>query len=259
MTESRSSSQELFFLYELAKALAASIELGEATENVIDGTCALLGTEQGFLYTVDPTGTLVPHASRGLPEADLRALVGQVQPAVAERRALAIEHPHNPQGAILVAPLLARNAVQGLVGVGTAYARRFTPQEQERLASVAHLASLALENARMHEKVQREVAVLRRLIQAAQRMAAGQLSAEEAAELEKIEGWDEISHLGKAFGQMAQQVIQREDDLRREVAQLRFEIDETRKARQVAEITETQYFQELRQKAKELRKPGPGQ
>ncbi len=256
MTETQSSSQELFFLYQLAQAVAASIELGEVTENVIDGTCALLGTEQGMLYAVDATGALVPQAGRGLSDADLRQLVPRLLPAVARRRALAVEHPHNPAGAVLVAPLLARGAVQGLLGVATAYPRRFTAAEEERLASVAHLASLALENARLHDRVQRELAMLKRLIAAAQRMEAGELTPAEAAELQQIEGWDEIGHLGQAFGRMAEQVMQREDDLRRQVAQLRFEVDESRRARQVAEITETQYFQELRQKARSLRQSG---
>ena len=38
-----------------------------------------------------------------------------------------------------------------------------------------------------------------------------------------------------------------------EIQVLRIEIDEVKKSRQVSEITETEYFQELRKKAKELR------
>ena len=45
----------------------------------------------------------------------------------------------------------------------------------------------------------------------------------------------------------------REEKLRQEIAQLRIEIDQTRRARQVAEITDTQYFQKLQEKARELR------
>jgi len=41
--------------------------------------------------------------------------------------------------------------------------------------------------------------------------------------------------------------------LRQEVQQLRIGIDEAKKVRQVAEITETDYFQDLRQRTQGLR------
>jgi len=118
---------------------------------------------------------------------------------------------------------------------------------------VANLASLAIENARLHEKVQRELALMRRLIEVAQKIEAGELGVEEAAELAKVGGWDEISHLGQAFGRMAQQVMQREEQLKRQVEELRIQIDQAKKIRQVAETTESEYFQELRRKVKQLR------
>jgi hypothetical protein len=50
----------------------------------------------------------------------------------------------------------------------------------------------------------------------------------------------------------------REQRLKQEVQQLRIEIDEARTARQVAEITETDYFQDLQRKADQLRiRPDP--
>lgn len=45
----------------------------------------------------------------------------------------------------------------------------------------------------------------------------------------------------------------REEKLRAEIAKLRIEIDESRRASQVAEITDTQYFRNLQDKAKQLR------
>jgi GAF domain-containing protein len=45
----------------------------------------------------------------------------------------------------------------------------------------------------------------------------------------------------------------REQRLSEQVRQLRIEIDQTKKARQVAEITDTDYFRELRQKSRQLR------
>ncbi len=45
----------------------------------------------------------------------------------------------------------------------------------------------------------------------------------------------------------------REEKLRAEIAKLRIEIDESRRASQVAEITDTQYFKKLQDKARQLR------
>ena len=45
----------------------------------------------------------------------------------------------------------------------------------------------------------------------------------------------------------------REEKLRQEIAQLRIEIDESRRARQVAEITDTQYFKKLQDQARSMR------
>lgn len=50
------------------------------------------------------------------------------------------------------------------------------------------------------------------------------------------------------------QVRQRETTLKRQISELQIEIDEVKKARQVAEITETDYFRDLSQKAQRLRK-----
>ncbi len=51
----------------------------------------------------------------------------------------------------------------------------------------------------------------------------------------------------------------REEKLRAEIAQLRIEIDEHHRAMQVAEITDTQYFRELQNKAQQMRSQRRGQ
>jgi GAF domain-containing protein len=50
----------------------------------------------------------------------------------------------------------------------------------------------------------------------------------------------------------------REQDLRQQVAALRIEIDQNRKVREVAEITETDYFRNLQEKARGLRRATNG-
>jgi hypothetical protein len=57
--------------------------------------------------------------------------------------------------------------------------------------------------------------------------------------------------------QNAREVEVRERNLRVQIEQLRIEIDEVKKAKQVAEITESSFFEELTRKAKEFRKSTP--
>jgi two-component system cell cycle response regulator len=64
---------------------------------------------------------------------------------------------------------------------------------------------------------------------------------------------DSLGQLARVFLKMARQVYAREQSLRRQVQELRVEIDEVKKARQVAEITETDYFRDLCAKAQRLR------
>jgi DNA-binding response OmpR family regulator len=64
---------------------------------------------------------------------------------------------------------------------------------------------------------------------------------------------DELGRLARVFARMASEVRARELRLKSEVEQLRLEIDEARKARQVAEITETEHFARLVERAGAIR------
>ena len=64
---------------------------------------------------------------------------------------------------------------------------------------------------------------------------------------------DALGQLARVFARMADEVAAREAELKKEIQSLRIEIDDAQKTRQVSEITETEYFQELQRKANELR------
>jgi two-component system cell cycle response regulator len=64
---------------------------------------------------------------------------------------------------------------------------------------------------------------------------------------------DALGQLARVFQRMAREVAERERRLKAEVQQLRIEIDEAKAERQVAEITETDYFRDLQQRAARLR------
>ena len=65
---------------------------------------------------------------------------------------------------------------------------------------------------------------------------------------------DDLGKLARVFDQMAKEIQAREANLHHQIQQLRVQIDETKRARQVAEVTETDYFRKLQEDARELRR-----
>lgn len=64
---------------------------------------------------------------------------------------------------------------------------------------------------------------------------------------------DEFDVLAETFNDMIAKVYQREQVLRSQVEELRIEIDEAKKQKQVGEIVDTEFFRELKSKAQQLR------
>ena len=90
----------------------------------------------------------------------------------------------------------------------------------------------------------------------ARRISADTLSPEspELATVELIaHRQDELGRTALVFQKMAKEVYAREQKLMREVQRLNIEIDEQKRTQQVQAITETDYFQDLQRKVKQLR------
>jgi CheY-like chemotaxis protein len=65
---------------------------------------------------------------------------------------------------------------------------------------------------------------------------------------------DDLGELARAFGRMVQEITQREAALRAQLAEIqRLEVDAASRAQAVSEITDSEYFQQLRAKAQTLR------
>lgn len=77
----------------------------------------------------------------------------------------------------------------------------------------------------------------------------------DAATLEPVAARDDaLGLLARRFASMAHEVHAREERLRAQVRELRIEIDEARTAQKVAEITDTDFFRDLRGRAADLRR-----
>lgn len=64
---------------------------------------------------------------------------------------------------------------------------------------------------------------------------------------------DALGQLARVFQRMIREVYIREQRLQQQVQELRIEVDKARQAQQVHKITSTNYFQQLRHKASDLR------
>lgn len=64
---------------------------------------------------------------------------------------------------------------------------------------------------------------------------------------------DELGHLARVFVNMAKAIFERVQKLKEQVTSLRIEIDQSKSAQQVAEITGTDFFRDLEDRAKDMR------
>jgi HAMP domain-containing protein len=95
------------------------------------------------------------------------------------------------------------------------------------------------------------------LTSAAERVAEGEYD-QEISHLYSGKLRDEVSTLAHVFEMMIDKVHAREERLKRQVRELRIEIDQSKKERHVAEIVESDYFKDLRASAKEMRRRARG-
>ena len=70
---------------------------------------------------------------------------------------------------------------------------------------------------------------------------------------------DELGQMARVFQRMAREVYAREQGLKQQLQALRIEIDETKKAKQVAELTGSDSFADLQARARKMRERHRGQ
>ncbi|WP_448570588.1 HAMP domain-containing protein [Trichothermofontia sp.] len=68
-----------------------------------------------------------------------------------------------------------------------------------------------------------------------------------------MERTDELGHLARVFNRMAQEIYGREKELKQQVTQLQVEIDEAKRAKEVKDIVESDFFKDLQKKARTMR------
>jgi len=99
------------------------------------------------------------------------------------------------------------------------------------------------------------VEYLRSVARVTDAAAALEAGAFDDATLEAVARRDDaLGGLARVFGRMAREVHAREQRLKQQVEQLKVEIDRTKMAKQVAEITDSDYFRQLKERAGEFKR-----
>jgi PAS domain S-box-containing protein len=180
----RKQAEEAIAIQKYHLALLHDITLGllnrrdpdELLQKLITSAAELAGAEDGFVYLLDaPTGDLVVRAVCGPYARELsgfrlkpgEGLAGKVQQT--GKTILVDDYRHwegrvpdallDALGAVIIIPIKRRRQFMGAIGLGHFQSdEQFGPLEQEALERLADLAALGLDNARLYDALQTELA-----------------------------------------------------------------------------------------------------
>ena len=148
---------------------------------------------------------------------------------------------------IPVIMISALNEIQSVVRCIEHGAEDYLPKPFNPVLLRARIGA-CLEKKRLRDQEVLYLQDVSRVTAAAAAVESGQFVADTIAEVGKRP--DELGKLARVFQRMAQEVAAREQRFKQQIETLRIEIDETKKARQVAELTETDFFQKLQAQAR---------
>lgn len=155
---------------EIGRAMAASLDPQDVLARVIDATVTLLPAQGAAVWMLDQGAVARVHASGGeitLPEGLEWDLTGPLYDGLVRSRAftrvpnlkaspLIPGHlrDHLQDGAGIAAPLTVSNSVVGVLSAGSVARDAFSEDDGHVLERLASQASVALENARLHQSLQ---------------------------------------------------------------------------------------------------------
>jgi diguanylate cyclase (GGDEF)-like protein len=169
--ELESRLAEIFFTHEFFKALTSFSSVDDVTSLIVDGANGILGAEIACVYLLEQIDwTLRLRACQGrneeafrprIPVADTilgRAFAsGLVQEVEVPTGSPSAAWTVDPAGVKSQAalPLRAGESIVGVLVVASGEQRELTPSECDRLAVIGNQSSLALQNALLHEELER--------------------------------------------------------------------------------------------------------
>jgi len=172
--------QSLHALYEVGQSVNSTLELAEVLNQVMDRIIQLTGAERSFLMLKDEaTGEMEVRVARNvdravMTQADFAVSRTIVQQVAAEGKAIATTNAQaDPRFAaqesvvayalrsILCVPLIVRDQVTGVIYADNRIRTGlFGDKERDLLAAFATQAALAIENARLFDRVKQQLAAI---------------------------------------------------------------------------------------------------
>ena len=170
----RNQNAILTALQETTIELHSSLELKDVLRHIVERACNLLETTHGYLDILRETGELEPVVGIGALEVSLNYKVVRGQGLAGtvwlNGKTLVINNydqwpgrieqfPHDAIHAIVGIPLLLKEQVIGVIGVahGAGSDTKISENDVLILERFADLAVVALENARIYERAQKEI------------------------------------------------------------------------------------------------------
>lgn len=163
-------------LYAAAHDLTSTLEPAVVLSRLARSAVEALGAKASTLRLLEPDGhTLTASASYGLSEGYLRKGSVDVSHSPVDREALSgrkvwledvrkdprFQYPEQAarEGlvSLLCVPLIAHGQAIGILRIYTGEPRSFRPEEVEFLDAIASLGAIAVENARLYERLQQDL------------------------------------------------------------------------------------------------------
>ncbi|MDO8964499.1 MAG: GGDEF domain-containing protein [Coriobacteriia bacterium] len=169
--ELESRLAEIFFTHEFFKALTSFSSVDDVTSLIVDGANGILGAEISCVYLLDnERWMLCLAASQGRSEEYFvqeipvnETILGQAYDSAAAQEADIPPNSPSARWVKDVSDLRSHAAISlrtgdhvfGVLAVGSATLRELTPAEIDRLQVIGNQSSLALQNALLHEELER--------------------------------------------------------------------------------------------------------
>jgi transcriptional regulator with GAF, ATPase, and Fis domain len=162
--ELRRKLLQLEALYDVGRALSASRPEGELLEEVIQRAIAVLDATLGFVVSLDERLEVQQFFAFGLQGVEPAAILGEppVREVIASREPISVTVSRfggQPGSGMLLAPMIAGDAIVGVVGVGGKEERggarsgSFAEDDLRFLASLAAIGGAAVDNARRFHRL----------------------------------------------------------------------------------------------------------
>jgi diguanylate cyclase (GGDEF)-like protein len=162
---------EIFFTHEFFKALTTFGSVAAVTSLIVDGANGILGAEIAAVYLLSQEDwTLRLHASQGRPADTFRPVLpvaetivgaacrdGFVEESRVEPRSPSAQWSLYPEEVLsqVATPLRSGDSVIGVLLIASSAHRELTDAERDRIKVIANQSSLALQNALLHEELER--------------------------------------------------------------------------------------------------------